>query len=277
VPLVEYYKSGRNGVATDIIASQDFYSRNYAGVKTLFAKMEASIRNTALSNDDGAIGMFATLNGVLSEFFRFNGADGENNSFYPIDMNNQAIKTSTGSLALSATSSTGTGQITLAPKTGSNLTIATTPSGTNKTIISVDGTQTSMTNTPTATAFISTIQFVNNALASTYMFLQQDYGGALLKNIYLLCNSATGNTLESTDRHTPTIPFKIKVDNGSFATSNSSLEIDMNPANNPLVLAQLTFTHDNTLVSGGTLTTNAYIPVLIAGTQYYIPITTSPT
>jgi hypothetical protein len=126
VPSVEYFKSGRNAVATDVIASNNFYANNYAGTKTQFAKIEASVRNTASGNDDGSIGMFATLNGVLSEFFRVNGADGENNSFYPIDMNNQAIKSSTGNLTLSATASTGNGDITLGAKRNVDLTAGTT-------------------------------------------------------------------------------------------------------------------------------------------------------
>ena len=49
----------------------------------------------------------------------------------------------------------------------------------------------------------------------------------------------------------------------------------MNPINDLQVLAQLTFTHDNTLLATA-FTPNRYIPVLIAGTQYYIPITLTP-
>jgi hypothetical protein len=122
VPLVEYYKSGRNGVSADIIASNDFYANNYAGVKTLFARVESAIRNTGVGNDDGSLGFYFATNGVLAEVFRFNGADNENNSFRPLDMNNQAIKTSTGSLTLSTTASSGTGDIISAGKGAVTLT-----------------------------------------------------------------------------------------------------------------------------------------------------------
>jgi hypothetical protein len=127
VPTIEYYKSGRNTTAGDIICSQKFYAKNYAGVKTLFSKIEASVRNTSAGNDDGAVGIFATLNGVMSEFFRFNGADGENNTFYPIDLNNQAIKSSTGNINITANSSTGTGNITLTPKATGSLILNNLP------------------------------------------------------------------------------------------------------------------------------------------------------
>jgi len=123
VPSIETYKSGRNGANNDLISTTLNYAKNYAGVKTLFSKIESNIRNTALGNDDGSIGIFAMLNGVLSEFFRFNGADGENNSFYPVDMNNQLIKTSTGKLELSGVSSTGSGQVVLTPKSTSNVNV----------------------------------------------------------------------------------------------------------------------------------------------------------
>lgn len=273
VPSVQYYKSGRNGANNDIIGSQQFFAKNSTGVKTEFAKIETLIRNVGVGNDDGSIGIFATLNGVSTEFLRINGADGDNNFLKPLDMNGSAINSSSGNMSISASSSTGTGQITISPKTGSNLTIATTPAGVNRTIINPDGTGVAMTNT--TSTFVSTIQYINNALLSTYLFLQQDFGGVLQKNIYLLCSSTTGNTLESRDRHTQQFPFKIKVDNSSFSNSNSSLEIDMNPSNDLNVLAQLTFTNDNTLPATSYVST-AYIPVLIAGTQYYIPITTSP-
>ena len=127
VPTIEYYKSGRNTIAGDIICSEKFYAKNYAGVKTLFSKIEASVRNTSAGNDDGAVGIFATLNGVMSEFFRFNGADGENNTFYPIDLNNQAIKSSSGNINITANASTGTGNITLTPKATGSLILNNLP------------------------------------------------------------------------------------------------------------------------------------------------------
>jgi hypothetical protein len=115
IPSVEYYKSGRNAVATDIIGSNHFYAKNFAGTKTEFAKIEASVRNTASGNDDGSIGFSGLINGVMTEFFRVNGADSENNCFLPLDMNGQSIKTSSTNLTLSATGSSGTGSVIIQP------------------------------------------------------------------------------------------------------------------------------------------------------------------
>lgn len=275
VPTTEYYKSGRNVVANDIIASQLYYAKNYVGTKTLFGKMECVATNTGLNNDDGALDFYSCVNGINNLVFRLNGADNENNSFRPLDINGNALKTSQGNMAIEAIASTGTGQITIQPKTSSNLIIATTPSGTNKTTVNADGTGVNLQNVNSGNTGI--VSLVNQVLASSYLFIQQNFG-SLVKYIYLKCDAtgAGGNSLESVELQHPETPFKIKTDNGSFSTSNSSLEIDMNPANDANVKAQLTFTHDNTVVASS-FTADHYIPVMIAGTQYYIPITTNPT
>lgn len=273
VPSMEYFKSGRNTIANDIVASQHFYAKNYAGTKTEFAKIETNVRNTGAGNDDGSIGFFGLLNGVQTEFCRMNGADGDNNFFKPIDMNGQAIVTTLTNLDIKANASTGGGQITIQPKTGSNLTIATTPAGTNFTRINADGTGINLQQI--SGGFTGTLNIINNVFSQSYLFIQQNFG-SLLKYMFVKCDAALGNSLESFDYHTPAIPFKIKTDNGSFASSNSSIEFEMNPNSNPIVLAQLTFTYDNTLGATSSFVPDHYIPVLIAGTQYYIPITTSP-
>jgi hypothetical protein len=116
VPSVEYYKSGRNVVATDVIGSNHFYAKNYTGTKTQFAKIEANCRNTGLGNDDGSIGFFTTLNGTMTEMFRINGADSENNMFLPLDMNGNDVKSSSGNMSVSTASSTGTGNLSVIAK-----------------------------------------------------------------------------------------------------------------------------------------------------------------
>jgi hypothetical protein len=116
VPTTEYYKSGRNVVANDIVASQLYYAKNYAGAKTLFGKMECVATTTGLNNDDGALDFYSCVNGINNLVFRLNGADNENNSFRPLDMNGNALKTSQTNLAIEATASTGTGNISISAK-----------------------------------------------------------------------------------------------------------------------------------------------------------------
>lgn len=132
VPSIKYNKSGRNAVAGDVIASQHYYANNSAGTSTEFARIEASVRNTGVGNDDGSIALSGLINGVMTEFFRVNGADSENNMFLPVDMNGQSIKSSSGDLNLTASSSSGTGQVTLASK-------AQVPTSTNDMVFSVGG------------------------------------------------------------------------------------------------------------------------------------------
>jgi hypothetical protein len=117
VPSYHTYKVGRNAVAGDVISSQHFYAKNYNNVKTEFARIEASVRNTGLNNDDGSIAFSGLINGVQTEFFRINGADSENNMFLPIDMNGQSIKTSSGDLTITSASSSNAGIITISSKT----------------------------------------------------------------------------------------------------------------------------------------------------------------
>jgi len=119
VPSIHYYKNGRNAVANDYIASQHFYAKNYVGAKTEFCRITSQTTNTALNNDDGAIGIWCLVNGTISQVFLFNGADNENNSYRPLDINGNALKTSQNNLNIDASSSSGTGQIILTPKAGS--------------------------------------------------------------------------------------------------------------------------------------------------------------
>lgn len=119
VPSIHYYKNGRNAVANDYIASQHFYAKNYVGAKTEFCRITSQTTNTALNNDDGAIGIWCLVNGTIQQVFLFNGADNENNSYRPLDLNGNALKTSQNNLNIDASASSGTGQITLTPKSGS--------------------------------------------------------------------------------------------------------------------------------------------------------------
>jgi hypothetical protein len=127
VPSVHYYKQGRNSVAGDVIGSDHYYANNQSSTKTEYARLEASVRGTGVGNDDGCMGFYFMTNGVLNEVFRMNGADNENNTFRPIDMNGQDLKTSSGNMGISASSSSGTGTITITPKSGGGLILQNLP------------------------------------------------------------------------------------------------------------------------------------------------------
>jgi len=114
-------KTGRNAESGDIIGSQHYQARNYLGTSTEFAKVEASVRNTGLGNDDGAITFSCLKNGALLPFMNINGAENENNMFYPLDMNGQPLKTTSGNLALTSINSNGTGNVDISAKLGGTI------------------------------------------------------------------------------------------------------------------------------------------------------------
>lgn len=119
VPSVEYFKSGRITVLNDVVMSQQFNARAYNNVKTTFGKIECSITgNSALTGIDGALDFYTCINGVNQNVMRLNGADNENNTFRPFDLNGNALKTSQGNMTIDTTSSTGTGTLTIATKDG---------------------------------------------------------------------------------------------------------------------------------------------------------------
>ena len=117
VPSIELTKTGRNGAINDVIGSVFFNALDGVGVERTFGKIESTITtNIAPSNYDGALDFYSLINGVNNLVFRLNGADNENNSFRPLDMNGQDIKSSSGNMGISTASSTGTGNMTITAK-----------------------------------------------------------------------------------------------------------------------------------------------------------------
>jgi len=136
VPSLEMYKSGRNGAVNDVVSCIQFNAKDSAGIKRSFGRIEATITTTtAPTNHDGALDFYSLINGVNNLVFRLNGADNENNSFRPLDLNGNALKTSVLDLTIDGTTSTGNGAIILNPKSSSGAVItngnATMPSITN--------------------------------------------------------------------------------------------------------------------------------------------------
>jgi hypothetical protein len=120
VPSIEMFKSGRNGAIGDVVSCIQFNAKDGAGIKRSFGRIESTITtNTAPLNYDGALDFYSLINGVNQLVFRLNGSDNENNSFRPLDLNGNILKTSALDLTIDATTSTGTGNIDISAKTGS--------------------------------------------------------------------------------------------------------------------------------------------------------------
>jgi hypothetical protein len=117
VPSIEYYKTGTNVAQNNYIASQNFYANDYQGLKTEFGRLTYQATNSSAGGgNDGALGVWCSVNGNVQQVMLFNGADNENNSFRPIDLNGNALRTSALSMDINAASSTGNGQISITPK-----------------------------------------------------------------------------------------------------------------------------------------------------------------
>lgn len=114
---IETYKN-RTSAQNDTIYNHSIYAKNYLGNKTEYARISSVITNTSAGGgDDGSINIWTAVNGTVQNVFTFNGADNENNTFRPLDLTGNELKTSSGNLLINAGASTGTGHIILTPKT----------------------------------------------------------------------------------------------------------------------------------------------------------------
>ena len=117
IPTIELNKTGRNLTAGESVGSISMYGLDAGTQKTEFSRIQTKAENVAGGNEDGTLSIFNSVNGVIFETFNFNGAQNENNSFRPLDLNGNALKASTGSLSIDTSSSSTAGAtLTLATK-----------------------------------------------------------------------------------------------------------------------------------------------------------------
>lgn len=122
--VVETYKNDPpTSLASETIASYSAYcnANNNVGVatKTEMAKINFVAQGVGTNNNDGTIALACKVNSAMNNFVICNGGVapfGEVQVFKPLDINGNAIKTTTGDLGLDATASTGTGNINLTAK-----------------------------------------------------------------------------------------------------------------------------------------------------------------
>nr|WPF46843.1 MAG: hypothetical protein [Lake Baikal virophage 14] len=263
---IDYYRGGRNSIAGDIIAINRFNGTDYLGNSTAFSEFQAEVRNNAVGNTDGAIALRGLINGVMTDFFRVNGADGENNCYLPLDMNGQSIKSNSGSLTISTAASTGTGTITIAPKTTASVIIPSSADA-NDFIrftpqISANTQQTLMTATDAGTGFVNSIN-LTNAQYNPFIQLKADFGGgAINKSITMGVNGngSNPNSISSYDGQT-NLPFQI-VSNG---ITNGSIEFVPKDTTGDLIF---TGTNIQSATSGSN--SGQHLRIKLNGTYYKI-------
>ena len=124
IPTIELNKTGRNLTAGESIGSISMYGLDAVTQKTEFARIQTKAENVSSGNEDGTLSIFNSVNGVISETFNFNGGQNENNTFRPLDLNGNALRTTAGDLSIQALSSSGTGTIFLQPKTTASVSVS---------------------------------------------------------------------------------------------------------------------------------------------------------
>ena len=118
---VDLYKN-RTGATNDIVSALNFYGKDDAGIKRQFGGIESVITSAGGGGGvDGALDFYSCVNGGKSLVFRLNGADNENNSFRPLDMNGNNITSSSLAMTITTAASTGSGTLNLISKAGSAL------------------------------------------------------------------------------------------------------------------------------------------------------------
>lgn len=197
VPSIELTKSGRNGVANDTIGSVFFNALDSVGVERTFGKIESVITTTiAPSNHDGALDFYTLINGVNQLVFRMNGADNENNSFRPLDMNGSIIKTSVGDLSIDAGVSLNNGIISLKPKSNSGFINIPSQGDPTLDFIKIQpstgvGQSINMNATENSTGFKHSINLSNTANTPSIQVLANDGGVTNQASITMTSNITT--------------------------------------------------------------------------------------
>ena len=116
-------------VATDEISSITSATKDANGTSRIFTKISSRASAVGTGNQDGTLAILTLINGTLLEVFNFSGNDNEINSFRPLDMNGNFIRTTQGNLVCTATASAGVGNTTIQSKAGATINIDTGATG----------------------------------------------------------------------------------------------------------------------------------------------------
>ena len=267
---IETYKNKVNGAINDTIANWSMYAKDYTGAKTEFARINSTITNSsAISGNDGAVNIWAAINGTISNVFTFNGADNENNSFRPLDLTGNALKTSSGTLPINTTASTGTGIVSIEPKAGAYVNVVSSTSATNyirsTPQSSTNSNRLEMSSTEVGTNFRNSIDLMNNQYAPR-IELKADFstGGAVNKSINIVADGTSNfNSITAYDGQANN-SFQIIANN---PTGNGSIELIPDDSGGDLILT-------GTNLQSGTSTGSSgqYLRIKLNGIYYKIAL-----
>jgi len=189
--FVELFKN-KNVAQNDTITEITFNANDAGSQKTQFGAIKCVSTNVASGNEDGAVEVWSCVNGTPAMVMRFNGADNENNSFRPMDMNGNPLTSTTGTLPITTTG-TAT-NIAIQPRADQDITLTTTGvSGSTLIFASNGGDSTSVNTTPNQFACQTTGSIDLRTTGTSALSLQaQGSGGITLAPKF---GSGTGNLI----------------------------------------------------------------------------------
>jgi len=267
---IETYKNKVNGATNDTIANWSMYAKDYTGAKTEFARINSTITNSsAISGNDGALNIWCSVNGTISNVFTFNGADNENNSFRPLDLTGNALKTSSGNMSIETTGSSGTGNITITPKTGASILIPSQADPTNDFIrinpqYSANSQQIYMTATDVGTGFANSINLIN-AQYNPLVELRADFGGGAINKSIQINADGTGSGSNKITAYDGQNGNPFQIDTSGY--TNGSIELKVQDTTGDLILTSANL-ESNTSTGGA----GKYLRIKLNGTYYKIAL-----
>jgi hypothetical protein len=115
-PVIKTDRPTPASVAGDVIGAISTWADDGAGTNREWSRIQTKTENVSGGNQDATLSIFTSVNGVVSEVFNFNGAQNENNSFRPLDMNGNNIRTTSGDMVITSYTSSGTGNMSITAK-----------------------------------------------------------------------------------------------------------------------------------------------------------------
>jgi hypothetical protein len=117
-PVVKFNKSTTSTQVGNVISAVSSWARDYTNTSLEWSRIQTKVENNSVGNQDATLSIFTIVNGTLSEVFNFNGGQNEINSFRPLDLNGNDLRSTTGNVIINSNISTGTGQVLIQTKGG---------------------------------------------------------------------------------------------------------------------------------------------------------------
>jgi len=117
-PVLKFNKSTTITQIGNVISAVSSYARDYTNTSIEWTRIQTKVENNSVGNQDATLSIYTIVNGTLQEVFNFNGGQNEINSFRPLDLNGNDLRSTTGNVIINSNISTGTGQVLIQTKGG---------------------------------------------------------------------------------------------------------------------------------------------------------------